>query len=87
LEYTTFQQSEYEGDSKYIFDQHQPFITKLYQIETQLDCWNLPNYLAETAYYQRETLPGVLIEGWLYKKSSSVIYFTAMATSMVFYGS
>lgn len=42
-------------------------------IEEQVQLWNLPCSLAEISRYQRESLPGVQIEGWLYKKSSSII--------------
>ncbi|KAL7567744.1 hypothetical protein ACA910_012076 [Epithemia clementina (nom. ined.)] len=57
------------GDTKAV--EQQP--TKVDQIEKLVSLWELPNLLAETAYYQRETLPGVLIEGWLYRKSSAMI--------------
>ena len=57
------------GDPNYIDKQ----ITKVDKIEKQLNLWELPIQLANTSYYQREKLPGVLIEGWLYKKSSAMI--------------
>jgi Arf-GAP/coiled-coil/ANK repeat/PH domain-containing protein len=41
------------------------------EMETQL--WSAPQELAETTQYQREGMTGVLIEGWLYKKSSAMI--------------
>lgn len=46
---------------------------KLEEIEEQSQLWNLPNVLAENTRYQRESMPGVLLEGWLYKKSSAMI--------------
>lgn len=45
--------------------------TSLEEIEKEADIWNLPTMLAECSRYQREPSPGVLVEGWLYKKSSS----------------
>ena len=65
-----------DGDLKYWQQQQkqqQQQITKVEQIEQQANFWGLPNLLAEKSYYQRETLPGVLIEGWLYKKSPAMI--------------
>ena len=43
----------------------------LQNIEEDTQIWELPNLLAESTRYQREPAPGVLVEGWLYKKSSS----------------
>jgi Arf-GAP/coiled-coil/ANK repeat/PH domain-containing protein len=43
----------------------------LEEIEEQTEIWNLPYMLAECSRYQRDPSPGVLVEGWLYKKSSS----------------
>ena len=40
-------------------------------IEQETQIWQLPAMLAESSWYQRDPLPGVLVEGWLYKKSSS----------------
>ena len=41
------------------------------EIEQETQIWQLPAMLAESSWYQRDPLPGVLVEGWLYKKSSS----------------
>ena len=43
----------------------------LSKIEDETQIWDLPSLLAESSRYQREPAPGVLVEGWLYKKSSS----------------
>ena len=43
------------------------------EIEEQTQLWNLPQVLAASAQYQRDSMPGVLMEGWLYKKSSAMI--------------
>ncbi|KAI2500952.1 Arf-like protein [Fragilaria crotonensis] len=43
----------------------------LSKIEEETQIWDLPSLLAESSRYQREPAPGVLVEGWLYKKSSS----------------
>lgn len=43
------------------------------KIEEEVDFWNLPKILASNARYQRETMPGILLEGWLYKKSVAMI--------------
>ena len=45
--------------------------TSLELIEERSEMWNLPTMLAECSRYQRDPAPGVLVEGWLYKKSSS----------------
>jgi len=45
--------------------------TSLEEIEEQCEIWNLPTMLAECSRYQRDPSPGVFVEGWLYKKSSS----------------
>jgi Putative GTPase activating protein for Arf/PH domain len=45
----------------------------LQKIEEETEIWELPYLLAESSRYQRESAPGVLVEGWLYKKSSSRI--------------
>lgn len=43
------------------------------EIEEQVQIWNLPHVLALSARYQRDSLPGVVMEGWLYKKSNAMI--------------
>mmetsp|Transcript_19587 Transcript_19587/g.53930 ORF Transcript_19587/g.53930 Transcript_19587/m.53930 type:complete len:840 (+) Transcript_19587:227-2746(+) len=48
-------------------------ITNVDEIEKRVHLWDLPNELSETSFFQREKLPGILIEGWLYKKSSAMI--------------
>lgn len=45
----------------------------LMQDEMENHLWTLPQALAECTQYQREGMPGVLIEGWLYKKSSAML--------------
>lgn len=45
----------------------------LVQEELENYLWDLPNNLAECVQYQRDGLAGVLIEGWLYKKSSAML--------------
>jgi hypothetical protein len=45
----------------------------LVQGEIENHLWKLPVALAECAQYQRDGLRGVLIEGWLYKKSSAML--------------
>jgi len=47
--------------------------TNVEQIEEEADIWNLPKTLADSSRYERGSIPGVLIEGWLYKKSSAMI--------------
>jgi len=45
--------------------------TSLEEIEKIVRLWDLPRLLAESTLYRRDSTPGVLVEGWLYKKSSS----------------
>jgi Arf-GAP with coiled-coil, ANK repeat and PH domain-containing protein len=40
-------------------------------LEAETQIWELPSLLAESSRYQREPAPGVMVEGWLFKKSSS----------------
>ena len=40
-------------------------------LEEETLIWDLPMLLADATRYQREAAPGVLVEGWLYKKSST----------------
>lgn len=42
-------------------------------VEEKVDLWQVPRILADSSRYQREPTPGVVIEGWLYKKSSAMI--------------
>jgi Arf-GAP/coiled-coil/ANK repeat/PH domain-containing protein len=42
----------------------------LKDLEAETHVWELPTLLAEATRYQREPASGVLVEGWLYKKSS-----------------
>lgn len=58
-----------DGDPK-LLDQQ---ILKTEELEESVELWNLGDALAEQAQYQRESMPGVLLEGWLYKKSSAMI--------------
>lgn len=48
---------------------HQP--TVLEDIEKHVEIWQVFSMLADSSRFQREPSPGVLVEGWLYKKSSS----------------
>ena len=41
------------------------------KIEEQTKIWELPEVLANTSRYRRESPDGILVEGWLYKKSSA----------------
>ena len=40
-------------------------------LEEETQIWDVPRWLADASRYQREPAPGVLVEGWLYKKSST----------------
>lgn len=62
-----------DGDQKQVDQQ----LLKLDDIEEQVQVWNLPRALAATSRYQRETMPGVKIEGWLYKKNTSLMTLQA----------
>jgi hypothetical protein len=48
-------------------------VLRLDKLEDETQLWELPALLAESSKYQREPAPGVKVEGWLYKKSSSRI--------------
>ena len=41
------------------------------KIEEQTDIWDLPDVLAKSSKYRRESPSGILVEGWLYKKSAA----------------
>jgi hypothetical protein len=43
------------------------------QVEEETGFWQLAKLLASNVRYQRESMPGILLEGWLYKKSNAVI--------------
>jgi Putative GTPase activating protein for Arf/PH domain len=58
-----------DGDPKLIDQQ----LLKVEELEEKTQLWNVPDELAKSAGYQRESMPGVLMEGWLYKKSTSMI--------------
>lgn len=58
-----------EGGSKAIEQQ----TLKVEELERQSMIWETPKVLAETSRYQREAMPGVRVEGWLYKKSSGLL--------------
>jgi hypothetical protein len=45
----------------------------LEQLEERTQFWELPRRLAESSRYQREPSPGILLEGWLHKKSAAMI--------------
>jgi hypothetical protein len=55
------------GDRNYIQQQ----LKNLEAIEDQVQIWNLPSMLAASTRLQRDPAPGVYVEGWLYKKSTS----------------
>lgn len=58
-----------DGDPKLIDQQ----LLKTDELEEKTQFWNVPDVLAKSAGYQRESMPGVLMEGWLYRKSTSRI--------------
>lgn len=41
------------------------------KIEDQTSIWELPEVLAKTSRYRRDSPDGILVEGWLYKKSTA----------------
>ena len=69
-EATTIAEGIAEGDPALIDQQK---ILKVDQIEDTTTIWDTPEVLASSAGYQRESIPGVILEGWLYKKNPSVI--------------
>jgi len=46
-------------------------VHSLSEVEDEVKLWDLPRHLADSSLYQRDPTPGVIAEGWLYKKSSS----------------
>lgn len=56
------------GDKNYIGKQ----VTSLEEIEEQVEIWKLPSLLAGSTRLQRDSTPGVFVEGWLYKKSQRI---------------
>ena len=50
--------------------------TFLSEIETEVQLWELPHLLAESSLYHREPKKCVIVEGWLYKKTSTRISTT-----------
>jgi hypothetical protein len=50
---------------------HQP--STLAELEDEVELWDLPHFLAECSLYYREPKPGVIMEGWLYKKTATRI--------------
>jgi Putative GTPase activating protein for Arf/PH domain len=59
-----------DGDPSLIDQQK---LVKVDQLEDATQIWDIPEVLATSAGYQRESISGVFMEGWLYKKSPSVI--------------
>mmetsp|Transcript_42996 Transcript_42996/g.103973 ORF Transcript_42996/g.103973 Transcript_42996/m.103973 type:complete len:874 (+) Transcript_42996:219-2840(+) len=57
------------GDKGYIERQ----VTALDDIEDQVHIWKLPKLLANSTRLQRDPTPGIIVEGWLYKKSAQRI--------------
>ncbi len=45
--------------------------TSLEDIEMETQIWELPRLLTKHALYMRDPKPGVILEGWLYKKAST----------------
>jgi len=70
-EATTVAESIEEGDPRLIDQQLQMLKPEVLEEKTQF--WDTAEMLAKSAGYQRETMPDVLLEGWLYKKSNSMI--------------
>eukprot|EP00980_Cylindrotheca_fusiformis_P018494 scaffold6124_cov122-Cylindrotheca_fusiformis.AAC.13 len=60
------------GDKNYVERQ----VTGLEDIEDKVQIWQLPRMLADSTRLKRDPTPGVLVEGWLYKKSSQRISLT-----------
>lgn len=58
-----------DGDPKLIDQQ----LLKTEDLEDRSDMWKLHEMLAKTSGYQRETISGVVLEGWLYKKNTGMI--------------
>jgi Putative GTPase activating protein for Arf/PH domain len=58
-----------DGDPKLLDKQ----LLKTEDLEEVTQVWNAPYILAKNAGYQRESMPGVLIEGWLHKKNTAMI--------------
>jgi Arf-GAP/coiled-coil/ANK repeat/PH domain-containing protein len=57
------------GNRNYVEKQ----VTSLEAIEGQVQIWQLPSMLADSTRLQRDPTPGVFVEGWLYKKSTTRI--------------
>ena len=70
-EATAVAESIAEGDPKLIDLQLQTL--KPDDLEEKTKFWITPDILAKSAGYQRESMPEILLEGWLYKKSTSMI--------------
>jgi len=45
----------------------------LEDLEKEVEFWDLPQFLAECSLYYREPKRGVIVEGWLYKKTTTRI--------------
>ena len=58
--------------------------TFLSEIETEVQLWELPHLLAESSLYHREPKKCVIVEGWLYKKTSTRISTTWVKSWFVF---
>jgi hypothetical protein len=58
-----------DGDPNLIDQQ----LLKTEEIEEKVKFWEVPEALARSAGFQREAVPGVLMEGWLYKKNSAML--------------
>lgn len=66
---TSISEAIAEGGSKAIEQQ----TLNVEELERESEIWEIPKRLAETSRYQREPMPGVKIEGWLYRKSSGLL--------------
>jgi Putative GTPase activating protein for Arf/PH domain len=62
-----------DGDPKLIDQQ----LLKTDDLESKAELWKIQEILAKCSGYQRETIPGVVLEGWLYKKNTGMISLQA----------
>lgn len=66
-----------EGDPILIDQQLQ--MLKAEDLEEKCNVWDIPEVLAEKSGYQRDSVSGVMLEGWLYKKNTAMITLQAWA--------
>ena len=48
-------------------------VLELSSLEDVVGLWTVPQVLAAASRYQREAFPDVVMEGWLYKKNTTMI--------------